>query len=156
LPPSRDLLPEIRRATGQDGVRRSRWGALAASLLVVGSAALAALLLQQRDEPSVARVPAGQASTFAEDAAMAELREAERAFAQAAQVLLETLEARRGQIPAEALAALQQNIALIDESIDEVRRSLGTEGDRGRSERTLAALYQQKMQLLWRASRLSS
>ena len=61
---------------------------------------------------------------------MAELRAAEKAFAEAAQLLLETLEARRGELPDAALAALEENIALIDESIDEVRRSLGSNGDR--------------------------
>ena len=156
LPPGRDLLPGIRRATRQDGARFHRWGAIAASLLLVGSVAIGTLLIKQRTGSTVAQAPAAQAPTSPEDAAMAELRAAEKAFAQAAQVLLETLEARRGELPEEALVALEENITLIDESIDEVRRSLGSDGDQVQSERALTALYQQKMQLLWKVSRLSS
>ena len=156
LPPARDLLPGIRQAARQDHARFHRWGALAASLLLVASAAIGALLIQQRTGPSVARSPGAQGSTSSEDTAMAELRAAEKAFAQAAKVLLETLEARRGELPVEALAALEDNIALIDKSIDEVRASLRSDGDQAQSERALATLYQQKMQLLWKVSRLSS
>lgn len=156
LPPGRDLLPGIRRATRQDGARFQRWGALAASLLIVGSAAIGALLIQQRAGTTVAQAPAAQTYASSEETAMAELRAAEQAFAQAAQVLLETLESRRGELPEEALVALEENIALIDDSIDAVRRSLSSNGDPVESERALAALYQQKMQLLWKVSRLSS
>jgi len=145
LPPARDLLPGIRQATKQDRPGFQRWGALAASLILVGAAAIGTLLLQQRTGQSVAQVPA-----------MVELRAAEEAFAKAAQVLLETLESRRGEIPEEALVALEENITLIDESIDEVRRSLNPDGDQVESERALTALYQQKMQLIWKVSRLSS
>ena len=156
LPPSRDLLPGIRQAAKPNPAWFHRWGALAASLLLVGSAAIGALLIKQRAVSTVARTPAAPTLTHSEDAAVAELRAAEKAFAQAAQVLLETLEARRGELPEEALVALEENIALIDESIDEVRRSLGSDGDEVESGRALTALYQQKMQLLWKVSRLSS
>jgi hypothetical protein len=156
LRPARDLLPGIRQAAKPNPARFHRWGALAASLLLVASAAIGALLIQQRTGPTVAQSPAAQTSTSSEDAAMAELRAAEKAFAQAAQVLLETLEARRGELPAEALAALEDNIALIDDSIAAVRASLHSNGAQAQSERALAALYQQKMQLLWKVSRLSS
>jgi hypothetical protein len=156
LPPARDLLPGIRRATHQDRAGFQRWGALAASLIIVGAAAIGTLLLQQRTGQSVARVPAAQTTESSEVTAMAELRAAEEAFAKAAQVLLETLESRRGELPQEALAALEENITLIDESIDEVRRSLNPDGDQVESGRALTALYQQKMQLIWKVSRLSS
>jgi hypothetical protein len=156
LRPARDLLPGIRQAVKPNPARFHRWGALAASLLLVASAAIGALLIQQRTGPRVAQSPAEPTSTSSEDAAMAELRAAEKAFAQAAQVLLETLEARRGELPAEALAALEDNIALIDDSIDAVRASLHSNGGQAQSEWALAALYQQKMQLLWKVSRLSS
>ena len=83
LPPRRDLLPGIRRATRQDGARFHRWGALAASLLIVGSAAIGTLLIQQRTGSTVAQAPAAQVSPSSEDSAMAELRAAEQAFAKA-------------------------------------------------------------------------
>ena len=156
LPPARDLLPGIRRATQQDRAGFRRWGALAASLIIVGAAAIGTLLLQQRTGQSVAQAPAAQTTESSELTAMAELRAAEEAFTKAAQALLETLESRRGEIPQEALVALDENITLIDESIDEVRRSLNPDGDQVESERALTALYQQKMQLIWKVSRLSS
>jgi anti-sigma factor RsiW len=156
LPPARDLLPQIRRATRVEGARLHRWGALAASLLVVASAAIGALILQQREAPQVVERPVSGAPGSSQAAAVAELRAAERAFAEAARILLETLESRREEIPEAALVALEENIALIDRSIDEVRASLDSDGVNMQSERTLTALYEQKMQLLWKVSRLSS
>ena len=156
LPPSRDLLPGIRRATNRRGFAPYRWGALAASLLVVAAASIGTLVMKPRTEPGTARASAERAVAVSGDDAMAELRQAEIEFAQAARVLLETLEARRDELPSEALAALESNLALIDDSIDDVRRSLGTGGRDAKSERVLATLYHQKMRLLWKASRLSS
>ena len=54
------------------------------------------------------------------------------------------------------VSSAEPDLVLIDESIDEVRRSLGADGDPVQSEKALTALYQQKMQLLWKVSRLSS
>jgi len=156
LPPARDLLPGIRSATRRRGFAPYRWGALAASLAIVAAASIGTLVMQRQAAPAATAAFAEPAMATPGGDAMEELRQAEIQFAQAAKVLLETLKARRDELPAEALAALESNLTLIDESIDDVRRSLDSGGRDAQSEHALATLYHQKMRLLWKASRLSS
>ena len=90
------------------------------------------------------------------DAALAAFLEAERDFVAAGDALLEVLESRRDSLPPETLAAFEKNLATLDAAIADVRAVLDADGSDPATGQILTALYHKRMQLLWKASRLSS
>ena len=63
---------------------------------------------------------------------------------------------RRSELEPEVLAVLDRNLAQIDAAIVEVRLALDPEGHDVKNHQMLTALYDKKLQILWKASRLSS
>jgi anti-sigma factor RsiW len=164
IAPPRDLFPEIRSAVEARGSAggRSRsglpgtWLALAASLVLALTAGIVGISMIDRG--GVKQPPVGKDSTvtLAANDAMAEFRAAEEEYLRATQQLIELLEARGGELPPETAAVLEENLETIDQAIEQVRLALVSDPHNARNGQVLTALHRQKLQLLRKASRLSS
>lgn len=167
ISPGRDLYPDIRRrierhdvATSADRatrpVHRTRWMALAASLLVVAIAGSAALWLRGDADGTLSEVsPIGEAVPAAHDG-IGPLDAAVREYTDAAELLLATIDERRDRLSPETLAVLEKNLAIIDQAIAEVRTALEADPSSHGSTLLLASMHEQKVELLRRVARLSS
>jgi len=151
IEPARDLLPEIRTATKRPGFGWMRWVAAAA---VVGFVAL--LAVWQSGDGSTVPVELAQKSEPSIESLLADFRDAESAYIRATTQLAQRLEDRRSELEPEVLAVLDKNLAQIDAAIVEVRQVLRPDGPDVKNHQMLTALYDKKLQILWRASRLSS
>lgn len=93
---------------------------------------------------------------LAADINKVEFEAAETEYEEAAAHLLELVEARGDELSPETRAIIEDNLRIIDEAIDQVREALDAEPDDTRNGHILNALYRQKVEFLWRVSRLSS
>ena len=165
IAPPRDLWPKI-RSTLESGKRTeakphgpawARWGALAASVLLVSFAAITALrdrnpISTENGDPRPGPRAAAPASTTGSGYLFA----AELEYEAATELLMGAIEEKREHLSPEALEVLERNLAIIDDAIDEIRDTLAESPDvRGR-EQTLTAMYRKRIELLWRVSRLTS
>jgi len=112
--------------------------------------------LRDGREPVEAGPPAAGSAYPAARSTLVELRYAESQYLEATELLLSALDARSGEIPAESREVIEENLRIIDRAIDDVRSALEAQPDDGARGRSLAALHQRKIDLLLRASRLSS
>jgi len=151
MEPPRDLFPEIRSATKRPGFGWMRWVAAAA---VIGFVALLAVL--RVGDNGATPVDIAQGSEPSIESLLADFRNAEEAYLRATTQLAQRLEDRRGELEPEVLAVLDRNLAQIDAAIVEVRLALDPDGPDVKNHQMLTALYDKKLQILWRASRLSS
>ena len=151
MEPPRDLLPGIRTATRRPGFGWMRWVAAAA---VIGFVALLAVL--RVGDGSTAPLELAQGSEPSIESLLDNFRNAEAAYLRATNQLAQRLEDRRGELEPEVLAVLDRNLAQIDAAIVEVREALDPNGPDVKNHQMLTALYDKKLQILWRASRLSS
>ena len=142
LTPPRDLFPEIREAV-TPASKATPWRSIAAvaAIVVVGLIGFAQW-----------RTTETESSGATIEDLVARFEEAERAYLEATEMLVARLEEQRDSISPETLAVLDRNLEIVDAAIAEVRATREGVED----ERTLAALYDKKLQLLWQASRLSS
>ena len=161
--PPRDLFPEIRSAlssressaAGPIAAPRGRawlgWAGLAASLLILLTATVAYLErgAGPAPDPRQGALPAAAPERPVYLAA-------EEEFVRAGEQLLAALEERRAELPPETAAVVEQNLRIIDAAIADVKKALADDPADPRNGQFLAALHRQKIQLLWRASRLSS
>jgi hypothetical protein len=161
IAPERDLLPGIRNRIGRDarpgaGSSWIRWAAVAASLIVLTGAVWVGF----RSVDTVPESTDGTADVgpvlFAADVNLAEFEAAELEYEQATARLLEIVEARGDELTPETRAVIEENLRIIDEAIDQVRDALNEEPGDTRNGHILNALYRQKVEFLWRVSRLSS
>ena len=156
LPPERDLLPGVR-----SGVRRRpRLGlagfgvAAAAAVLVV---ALGAWLGLRERVPVTDGAPATSGNALPAAAlTLSEFEAAELEYERAAARLLEVLEARRDALSPETRRIVTENLQVIDLAIEKARAALEADPTDARNGHTLNALHRQKVELLWRLSRVSS
>jgi len=166
LSPDRDLWPGIRATIerGDDVRDRAagtpashawlRWAGLAASVLIVVLAALAgARWLRPEATAPITALPAAAPGA---ELVLEEFRNAESQYEQASRTLLEVLEERKGELSPETFAAIEENLRIIDQAIDEVRAALEADPGNAQNGRVLNALYQQKVGFLWNVTRLSS
>lgn len=143
IEPRRDLLPGIRKHTRRPGFGWMRWVAAAA---VIGFVALLGVWQIGGDgvtEPSI-------------ETLLADFRDAESEYVRATDLLARRLEERRAELEPDILAVLDSNLAQIDAAIAAVRLVLDPDRADVESRQILTALYDKKLQILWRASRLSS
>ena len=157
LAPERDLLPGIRAALGSRTGRpakRSRWlplaGLAAAAVLVV----LAAWLGLGNGGPTAPSSPTSE-TLPASRLALSEFEAAELEYERAAARLLEVLEARRVGLSPETRRIVNENLQVIDLAIEKARAALEADPTDARNGHTLNALHRQKVELLWRLSRVS-
>ena len=149
------LQPRPRVATfrGRGWVRE--WGLRAAAVLVLvaGSSAVTVLVLRSRD--------GGPASGFAErqpapvpPTLPASVVAVERSYAAAIDDLTQTLRAQRGTLAPSTVATLERTLRVIDAAIAEARAALAADPRNDALLDVLSANYEQKVQLLRRASEL--
>ena len=163
IEPARDLFPDIRdRIESTGGARPPRvawitWVGLAASVLVLVTAVtfLPGLWTNQ-DRAGASFATAEEPELLASHDPMSEFRAAEAEYLRATRLLLDTLEKNDGALSPEAAAVIEENLAVIDQAIEEVRLALANDPENPRNGQVLTALHRQKLQLLMRASRLSS
>jgi anti-sigma-K factor RskA len=124
------------------------WGlrAAAAVLLVAGSSAITVLALRTRPPTGVATAP-----PVAMPAALAAV---EQSYADVVDELTLTLEAQRGQLSPATIATLERTLRVIDGAIAEARAALAADPANDTLREVLSANYEQKVQLLRRASEL--
>jgi hypothetical protein len=167
ISPGRDLYPDIRNrierhdlATPADlatpPVHRTRWMALAASLLIVAIAGSVALWMREDTggtpsevAPTGGVIPAAHNETGSFEAAV-------REYTDAATMLEVAIEERRDKYSPETLDVLERNLAIIDQAIDEVRAALEADPSSHGSTLLLTAMHEQKVELLRKVARLSS
>lgn len=160
IAPPRDLLPGIR-----DAVRRGtgsgtyspwwRWAGVAASVLLLCGAVWLGLRLTRPDHESGPTTTKVGTALPAAQITLAELGAAELEYEQATVRLLEAIE-QRDDLSAETKAVISENLKVIDQAIEEVRAALDADPGDTRNGHVLNALYRQKVEFLWRISRLSS
>ncbi|MFN2564557.1 MAG: zf-HC2 domain-containing protein [Gemmatimonadaceae bacterium] len=165
LPRSVDPPPEVwpalraRITRHAPAIHRSRprwareWGlrAAAAVLLVVGSSAVTVLALRSRDAVRDAASPPRAGATPATSAAVIAV---ERSYAEVVDELTATFETQRGALAPETIATLERSLRVIDEAIAEARAALAADPANDAIVDVLSANYEQKVQLLRRASEL--
>ena len=161
IAPERDLLPGIREGIGRDAGRGAwpawmRWAAVAASVIVLTSAVWVGL---RSIEPGPTQGPGATGADsvmLTAQVNLAEFEAAEVEYEEATAHLLELVEARGDELSPETRVVIEENLQIIDAAIDQVRQALNDEPGDSRNGHILNALYRQKVEFLWRVSRLSS
>lgn len=161
IAPPRDLMPGIRRVVEGAGEQRAsatwmKWAGVAASVIILITAGIIGINIRDADpdgsqlaSPPGAVLPAGHT-------AATEFQAAEQEYLQAAALLAAALEKQRGSLSPETAAAVDENLKIINEAIENVRQALDADPGNPRNGQVMTALYQQKIEILRRVSRLSS
>jgi anti-sigma factor RsiW len=159
--PSRDLWPGIARRVERERAwsrtSRSPLALAAAATVVVG---LAAVLWSGRAPARVRTVeipaPSPEARLVAHGVADPVLAAAERDYEAAAGALLEALRQRQASLQPESLAAVQENLQVIDRALAEVREALARDPSSPELGRMLVATHRKKVDVLSRVVKLST
>jgi hypothetical protein len=130
------------------------WLAAAAVLLVAVSSAVTALLVRRQPIVVVREIPVPVAN--ASITLPPPARSIDADYAAAIRELDETLAERRSQLDPATIAKVEQSLHVIDLAIGEARRALADDPANRTLLDILAANYERKVELLRRASELSS
>jgi anti-sigma factor ChrR (cupin superfamily) len=143
-----------RRSAGWTSGWAREWGlrAAAAVLLVAGSSAVTVLVLRTRQPDQLSS--SNQSHATATPALPASARVIERSYAEVVGELTVTLNAQRGALAPATIATLERTLQIIDQAIAEARAALAADPGNGALLDVLSANYEQKVQLLRRASEL--
>ncbi len=164
IDPPRELWPEIQRRTGargrSGGVRPTIWFAAAASVTLLVAAwfvlGRSTSELSPTNDLALADRATASGALPASVGDGDELARLTEAYVDATRRLLAALEARGETLSVEDRAGLDSSLELIDRAIDEVRVAVNLRPNDPEGQRALRALYQQKVDVLWRVSRLTS
>jgi anti-sigma-K factor RskA len=163
LAPPRDLWPEIRESLAAEPAARSApperlgavgaWGrraalAAAALLLVVASVSMTLLLTRGPEERAAVEPPV-------EEMVLPGLRVVELEYARATEELLALMEQNRDRLAPETMQVVERNLRIIDRAIQETRAALDQDPGNPHLGHFLTAMYQQKVEVLRRAARVS-
>jgi hypothetical protein len=158
--PERDLWPGIARQIGPSAevvplrprplARRFWMPALAAAAV----AAAAVSMLVTRPAGGPAGVPSGR--PIAVSTGKVTLLDAEEGYARATTDLLAALAERGDSLSPETRAAVERNLAVIDQALKEIREALEKEPGNPELTRMLTATHRKKVDVLRRVVRLSS
>lgn len=163
--PPRDLWPGIERTIargrGWMGLLAWRQPMLLAAAATVLLGVLGAVLWRGTPAAGVQTVAIPEASPALErvstvPVADPALAEAEREYEAAAKTLLAVLQQRRGRLAAEDLARVEDNVAVIDRALVEVREALAKDPVNPELNRMLVATHRKKVDVLRRVVRLST
>ena len=152
-----ERLPRAQRPIAARRARRGReWGlrAAAAMLLVVGSSTATVIALRSHDGRRARPITAAERRAAPAPVVPAAVIAVERSYASAVDELTETLDAQRATLAPETAATLRRALVLIDEAIAEARAALAADPANHAIRDALSANYEQKVQLLRRASEL--
>ena len=156
MEPPRDLWPAIqdRIAAGAARPRMagSWWAPMALAVAAALVMALAATLLR-RQGPS--RSPASLVPAL-ETVSVRPIGDAEADYERATAALLAALDERRGSLSPETLAAVDRNLAVIDQAMAEVREALRKDPGSPQLTRMLAATHRKKVDVLQRVVKLTT
>jgi predicted anti-sigma-YlaC factor YlaD len=164
--PPRDLWPSVERTIARE--RRFSglfaWGRpmmlAAAATVVLG--VVAALLWQGAPGAAGVKAVAIPTATPAMEpvstvpVADPALAEAEREYEAAAKTLLAVLQQHRSRLSADDLARVEDNVAVIDRALAEVREALAKDPVNPELNRMLVATHRKKVDVLYRVVRLST
>jgi len=155
IEPPRDLWPAIagRIAAGAARPRAASWWAPMALAVAAALVMVLAATLLRRQGPS--RSPAALVPAL-ETVSMRPIGDAEADYERATAALLAALDERRGSLSPETLAAVERNLAVIDQAMDEVRAALRQDPGRPQLARMLAATHRKKVDVLQRVVKLST
>jgi len=167
IAPGRDLFPgilerietsavEVSPAVAASRGRHSRWLAIAAAFAVVAITGSLALWMRGGAEPALVPAPAAVEAIPASNAGLEPLHVAVQDYEDAAVLLLGAIDERRDRLSPETLAVLDKNLAIIDRAIAEVNVTLESAPNPRKNTLVLAAMHEQKVELLKRVSRLSA
>ena len=163
IAPGRDLFPRIRERIEQgppvvaaSRVRYSRWLGIAAAFAVVAITGSLALWLRGGAEPALVPAPAAAEAIPASAAGLEPLDAAVHEYEEAAALLFAAIDERRDMLSPETQAVLDRNLAIIDRAIAEVNATLESAPNTRENTLVLAAMHEQKVELLKRVSRLSA
>lgn len=170
-PPERDLWPAIAARLEERGpvvvpleTRRSARSRYRLSLPQLAAAVLAALLIGvagawfaiEREQPGVPTVAEGPADPSDEPGTSPFVPVSESAggvsYAEAVAELEAMLEQRRDRLDPETLRAVEQNLAIIDQAISEIRAALEQNPDDPYLNRHLATTMKRKVDVLRQAT----
>ncbi len=155
IEPPRDLWPAIadRIAAGAARPRAASWWApMALAVAAVLVMALAATLLHRQGPP---RSPAALVPVL-ETVSTRPIGDAEADYERATAALRAALDERRGSLSPETLAAVERNLAVIDQAMAEVREALRKDPGSPQLTRMLAATHRKKVDVLQRVVKLST
>jgi anti-sigma factor RsiW len=159
--PPRDLMPGIRRAVEGAGKHRAgapwmMWAAVAASVIILITAGVIGINIKDTDPDTAQLAPPPGTVLPASHSVAREFHAAEQEYLQAAALLAEALQKQRGALSPETAAVVDENLEIINEAIENIRQAMDAEPGNPRNGQVLTALYQQKIEILRRVSRLSS
>jgi len=151
--PARDLWPGI--ASRIERERRFAWTGSPAAWLAVAAAVvfatLAVMAYQRPPSPEVVVItnpPAGPAARPATAALDPGLQEMERDYQAASNALLLALQERKDQMSEETLKSVEQNIAVIDRALSEVREALAKDPASPELGQMLMSTHRKKVEVL--------
>ena len=148
----RDRLRPQSRTVARGRAIRPRewvWRAAAAILLVAGSSTLTMLVLRSRSSDQMTT-----AQLSVPPVAPAAVRAVDQSYAGVVDELTLTLRAQRNALAPETIATVERALRVIDEAIAEARAALAADPSNSALLDVLSANYEQKVQLLRRASEL--
>lgn len=165
IAPSRDLWTGIAARIGNAnapaappvidiGGRRRRplipwaWLAAAAVILVLVSSGATALLLRGGRGAGPAAIASAPANGEARPVGLAAFASAEVEYESTVSTLEAELAARRDRLQPETIAAVEQNLAIIDAAIAEARAALAADPSSADLPLLLSGVYRQKVELL--------
>jgi hypothetical protein len=157
--PARDLWPAIEQRLRNERrvLRFFRPGmAIPAGLAAAAALIVAVLWMRASQTPLGGVGPAGGTLTPAAAGTPVDMAQAEAEYLRATNQLLEVLNARKKNMPAEEAKALDENMLKIDASLRQVREALDKDPQNPKLTRMLASTHQKKLDLLLRLIRLSS
>jgi anti-sigma factor RsiW len=148
------LRPQSRLVARSSRPWVREWGlrAAAAVVLIAGSSALTVMALRSRTSQQVATVAPSPVAT--PGAVPAPVRAVERSYVGVVDELTSTFHAQRSALAPETIATLERTLHVIDEAIAEARAALAADPRNDALLDVLSANYEQKVQLLRRASEL--
>lgn len=159
--PGADLRPGIRARLSRRAAWRSlravrRPLAVAAALLVVGTATLTAFAVRALDDDGAPARPASTTLASPENPAVAELRALERDYARAAEDLLAALERSRRELPPETVRLVEESLGTVERALEESRTALAEDPASPVLRELVLAAHRHKLDVLRRATELAA
>jgi hypothetical protein len=165
MAPARDLWPDVERTIARGGLAglltgRQPWLLAAAAAVVIAVVAGVGWRSEPVGGVQTVAIPTAAGPSL-EPAAIVPvadptLAEAEREYEAAAKTLLAVLVQRRSRLAADDLARVEDNVAVIDRALAEVREALAKDPVNPELNRMLVATHRKKVDVLRRVVRLST